>query len=162
MSNQFNKKPFRGLNALVVEDVAAMRELLSELLRDLGFEDVVRCEDGAVALRTLEDTVHPIDIIVCDLEMPMINGIEFIQMLRKSPNRTINSIPIVIVTGHSERKNLLQAVRAGVHGFLVKPVSLAALEKRIHRALKGAPIDPEVFERETQRKTDPPVKIIEG
>lgn len=162
MTTQFNKKPFRGLNALVVEDVAAMRELLSELLHDLGFDDIVRCEDGAVALETLEDAVHPVDVIICDLEMPMINGIEFIQMLRKSPNPRTKEIPIVVVTGHSERKNLLQAVQAGVHGFLVKPVSLAALEKRIQRALKGVPIDPEVFERETRRKAEPPVKVIDG
>ena len=157
-----SKRPFEGLNALVVEDVAAMRELLSELLRELGFKDIVRCEDGAVALRTLEDSVQVIDIIVCDLEMPMINGIEFIQMLRHNSIRSIQNIPIVVVTGHSDRKNLLQAVHAGIHGFLVKPVSLAGLEKRIKHALKGEKIDPKVFDREIKRASAPPVEIIEG
>ncbi|MBD3661400.1 MAG: hypothetical protein HUJ11_04330, partial [Arenibacter algicola] len=49
-----------------------------------------------------------------------------------------------------------------VHGFLVKPVSLAALQKRIEHALKNGPIDPKVFEQESRRKIEPPVQIIEG
>ena len=161
MAPDFNKKPFEGLNAMVVDDVGAMRELLTELLREIGFETIINAEDGGEALKTLEDMVLPIDVIICDLEMPLISGLEFIRMLRKNRNLDIKDLPIVVVTGHSEKKNLYTAVDLGVHGFLVKPVSLAALEKSIERALKKGPIDPEAFEK-AQPRFIKPVHIIEG
>lgn len=161
MPTEFNKKPFEGLNAMVVDDVGAMRELLTELLREIGFEQIEACEDGGEALKTLEDAIQPIDVIVCDLEMPLISGLEFIQMLRKNRNIYIKDIPVIVVTGHSEKGNLRKAVHAGIHGFLVKPVSLAALEKRIERALKKGPLDPVTFDKAPSRHAAP-VKIIEG
>lgn len=149
------------LCALVVEDVPSMRQLLVHLLREIGFKDVITCEDGADALNRVEHSPYAIDVVICDLEMPIISGLEFIQMLRRNSRKDIRDIPIVVVTGHSEEKNLHQAVRLGVHGFLVKPVSRKALEARVRHALKNAPIDPDVFLNKPRAHSGK-VKIIEG
>lgn len=152
---------FENRCALVVEDVPSMRQLLVHLLREIGFKDVMTCEDGADALNRIEHAPYAIDIVVCDLEMPIISGLEFIQMLRGNSRKDIKDTPVVVVTGHSEEKNLHQAVRLGVHGFLVKPVSRKALEARVRYALKSPPIDPEVFINKPRAHSGK-VRIIEG
>lgn len=156
-----NENPFRNLNVLVVDDVPSMRQLLVQLLREIGFNDVVTSEDGGEALNRLERSTLPIDLVIADLEMPILSGIEFIQMLRRHERRDIRSIPIVVVTGHSEEKNLYQAVKAGIHGFLVKPVSRKALENRARQAIHGAPIDIKIFEQKRIHSAGK-VNIIEG
>lgn len=151
---------FTRLNVLVIEDVSSMRQLLAQLLKQIGFSTVTACEDGADALKRLESAAIPIDVIVCDLEMPIISGVEFIQMLRKHHRKDLAAIPLVVVTGHSEEKNLHKAVQSGIHGFLVKPVSRKSLESRIAYALKNPPITPEVFSR--KRMHGAKIEIIEG
>lgn len=152
---------FAGLCALVIEDMPSMRQLIVLLLKEIGIKDVLTSEDGADGLNKVEHAPHPVDVIICDLEMPIISGIEFIQMLRRSSNTSVKDTPVIVVTGHSEEKNLHHAVKAGVHGFLVKPVSRKALEIRIRQALKNPPIDPKVFSNKpAQRSTQ--VEVIEG
>ncbi|HEY9163024.1 MAG TPA: response regulator [Magnetovibrio sp.] len=152
---------FEKYCALVVEDVPSMRQLLVHLLREIGFKDIMTCEDGAEALNRVEHSPHAIDLIICDLEMPIISGLEFIQMLRGNARKEIKDTPVVVVTGHSEEKNLHQAVRLGVHGFLVKPVSRKSLETRVRHALKNPPINPEVFINRPNVHSGK-VKIIDG
>lgn len=152
---------FEGRCAMVVEDVPSMRQLLVHLLKEIGIKDVITCEDGADALNRIEHNPYPVDVIICDLEMPIISGLEFIQMLRGNSRREIKDTPIVVVTGHSEEKNLHQAVKLGVHGFLVKPVSRKSLENRVRNAFKSDPIDPDVFINRPKTHSGQ-VKIIEG
>lgn len=137
-----------------------MRQLIVHLLHEIGFRNIIPCEDGAEALKIIESTTTGIDVIVCDLEMPIIGGIEFIQMLRNNKNNLHAQTPIIVVTGHSEQGNIRQAVALGIHAFLVKPLSRKALEERVHHALTHGPIDPAVFAKKNRHT--PPVKIIEG
>lgn len=152
---------FENLHAMVIDDIPSMRELLAQLLMEMGFADVVTSEDGADALSKIESAPIPISVVICDLEMPLIGGIEFIQMLRGHRRADIKDTPIVVVTGHSEKSNLHQAVQAGVHGFLVKPVSRKALEAATHHALTGNTIDPAVFAKKPAHLPGE-VRIIEG
>lgn len=156
-----NKNEFEGRCALVVEDVPSMRQLLVHLLKEIGFRDVLTSEDGADALNKVEHAPHPVDIIICDLEMPIISGLEFIQMLRRNESASIKGTPVIVVTGYSEERNLHQAVRMGVHGFLVKPVSRKALEIRVRYALTNGPVDPDVFKQKPKTPAGE-VQIIEG
>jgi len=156
-----NIAEFEGRCAMVVEDVPSMRQLLVRLLKEIGIKDVLTCEDGADALNRDEHNPYPVDVIICDLEMPIISGLEFIQMLRRNSRKDIKDTPIVVVTGHSEEKNLHQAIKLGVHGFLVKPVSKKSLENRVRGALKNGPIDPQVFNQRPKAAAGK-VKVIEG
>jgi len=138
------------MTVMIVDDEPMMRQLLARLLGDIGFGNVIAVEDGAEGLKRLE-TTHDLDLVVCDLEMPIINGFEFVSMLRTSRSVINPRVPVIIVTGHSEEKNVHEVVRLGIHGFLVKPVSRLALEKRVVQALKAGTIDPKNL---TVRKHD--------
>jgi DNA-binding response OmpR family regulator len=75
-------------------------------------------------------TVAP-DIVLLDWEMPGIDGAEFVRRVRSSESFSRPNVPIVMLTGHGERSRVLEAVRLGVHGFLLKPVSSGTLQARI-------------------------------
>jgi len=135
-----NKSNFETMTALVVDDEPMMRVLLKGLLQEIGFGKIMEAEDGAAALALLDDS-HHIDIVICDLEMPIIGGLEFVGMLRKSDTLYDSRVPVIIVTGHSEQSNIQEAVRLGIHGFLVKPFSRTNLQNQIVRALDRPAID---------------------
>ncbi|HEY9079683.1 response regulator [Magnetovibrio sp.] len=151
-------------SVLVIEDVPSMRQLLALLLHEIGFDKVLTCEDGAEALKLVESTTSVIDVIVCDLEMPIIGGLEFIQMLRHNKHSQHAGVPVVVLTGHSEQANLHKAVKLGINSFLVKPVSRKILEEHIRRAMTHGQIEPDVLSKKSQikRKGFEAVKIIEG
>ena len=134
------KLDFQHMTVLVVDDESMMRLLLKGLLQQIGFVKIIEAEDGADALGRLE-SANTIDIIICDLEMPIIDGLEFVSMLRSSKRALNPKVPVVIVTGHSEQGKVHEAVRLGISGFLVKPVSHTSLETQINRALKLPAID---------------------
>ncbi|NQU56154.1 MAG: response regulator [Rhodospirillales bacterium] len=134
------KNEFESMTALVIDDEHMMRVLLKGLLHEIGFSNIMETEDGADGLAQIE-TIPTIDIIICDLEMPIIGGLEFVGMLRASKVAFNPKVPVLIVSGHSEQKNIHEAVRMGINGFLVKPVSRKALENRISYALKHTIID---------------------
>jgi len=148
------KETYEHRRIVVIDDVLSMRLLLEQLLRDIGFRHIALCEDGGDALNELETAVDPVDLVICDLEMPLVDGFEFLHLLRGHRRADIKDTPVIVVTGHSEQKNLSQAVKAGIHGFLVKPVSHKALEKRVRVALKGAPIDPKSFGKNHEPQPD--------
>jgi len=134
------KNEFEKLTVLIIDDEHMMRVLLKGLLHEIGFANIIEAEDGADGLVQIESNVS-IDIIICDLEMPIIGGLEFVGMLRASKSAINPKVPVLIVSGHSEQKNIHEAVRMGINGFLVKPVSRRALESRIAHALGNTIID---------------------
>ncbi len=138
------KNIFQDLTVLIVDDESMMRVLLKGLLHQIGFEKILEAEDGGDALRRLEES-QQIDIVICDLEMPLIGGLELVGMLRGSKAVFNPNVPVIIVTGHSEQGNVHEAVRLGIHGFLVKPVSHTKLEAQIVRALRRPTIKPASF-----------------
>ena len=101
--------------------------------------------DGVNGLKLLDESEDGFDLIICDLEMPNMDGFEFVRKLRgKAPSNNADT-PVLIVTGHSEEESVHSAIEAGIHGYLVKPVSKQALEKRIIAALSSSAIDPEML-----------------
>src|SRR5712691_7685192 len=85
--------------------------------------------DGASGLEAIV-TLLP-DVVILDWEMPGIDGAEFTRRVRSPANFSYPEVPIIILTGHGERSRVAEAVRLGVHEFLLKPVSSAALRDRI-------------------------------
>jgi DNA-binding response OmpR family regulator len=71
------------------------------------------------------------DVVLVDWEMPGIDGAEFVRQVRSPATFPHPAVPIIMLTGHGERSRVLEAVRLGVHEFLLKPVSSGALQARI-------------------------------
>ncbi len=114
---------------LIVDDHRNMRKLIAAALGGLGFEKLFEAEDGRVALKMLPD-VQP-DLIVTDFKMPVMNGVEFVSQLRRDEANPYSEIPVIMLTGHTDEKNVRASLRAGVNEFLAKPFTARALLDRI-------------------------------
>src|SRR3974377_1254330 len=121
------------MKALVVEDNAHMRTLLRSLLMALGVGRVFESVYGASGFFELSE--HKPDIVLTDLSMKPVDGIEFTRRIRlgaDSPNRYI---PIVIVRGHTERQRVETARDAGVTEFIAKPITTQSLLHKLHEII---------------------------
>lgn len=119
---------FNKLRFLVVDDNAYMRRIVRTLIHSFGGREVYEAEDGANALEII--THYAPDIIILDWVMPIFDGLELTRMIRQ-PDSPNPYVPIIMLTGHSEKYRVTVARDAGVTEFLAKPTSAKALYERI-------------------------------
>src|SRR5271165_4685887 len=122
---------------LVVDDEYHTRKTIRALLLAMGCTRVHEASDGGNGLEAIR-AVQP-DVVLLDWEMPGIDGAEFVRRLRSDGPCAHSNAPIIMLTGHRERSRVLEAVRHGVHEFLLKPVSRGALKARILSVLAHPP-----------------------
>ncbi len=130
------------LRVLVVDDEPFLRQLVERILYELGITQVTAATDGSDVLSKFSTALVNFDLVICDLEMPNMDGYEFVRRLRAKTELPDSNVPVLIVTGHSEEDSVQRAVDTGIHGYLVKPISKQALEKRIIAAVTSPRIDP--------------------
>ena len=117
------------IHILVVDDNPHMRKILSEILTSIGIRHIHEAEDGASAL----DVLHrqSIDIIFTDLSMEPLDGIDFVRLLRNSPDSRAPMTPVIMVTGHSTQKRVAEARDVGVNEILTKPITARGVLQRL-------------------------------
>jgi two-component system, chemotaxis family, chemotaxis protein CheY len=120
----------RQLRILVVDDFPEMRTGLLQALAKLGFESVRATEGGLDAIRLFE-AGQTFDLIISDLNMPQMSGLELLNYVRNF-NR-LDSIPFLMITAEATKANVLAAAQAGVTDFIVKPFSMDQLMLKIER-----------------------------
>jgi two-component system chemotaxis response regulator CheY len=120
---------FDHLKALIVEDNVHMRALLRSLLTALGIKHVYEAGNGADGFGILRDKLP--DFILTDLSMKPVDGIAFTREVRMSHGSPNPYVPIVMITGHTERQKVEAARDAGVTEFLAKPITAQGLFLRI-------------------------------
>jgi CheY-like chemotaxis protein len=120
---------FNKLRFLVIDDNAHMRRILRTLLHGFGARDVYEAEDGATGLEAF--THYMPDIVLVDWAMPIFDGLELAQMIRQPGANANPYAPIIMLTGHSEKKRVMAARDAGITEIMVKPISAKALYQRI-------------------------------
>lgn len=118
-----------ALQVLTVEDNAHMRAIIGAVLQGLGLKDVREARDGEAAMALLRE--HPVDIALVDFLMKPMDGVQFTRMIRTSPDSPNVYLPIIMMTGHSERSRVCEARDAGVTEFVTKPLTARALALRI-------------------------------
>src|SRR5206468_10733474 len=106
-----------------------MRRILRPLLHGFGDRDVTEAEDGASAFEAFTEG-NP-DIMFIDWAMPIFDGLELIQMIRQPGANANPFVPIIMLTGHTERTRVTAARDAGITEFLAKPISAQRLYQRI-------------------------------
>lgn len=106
-----------------------MRTLLCAQIRGLGISRVVECADGVVGYREL--CSQKFDCVITDHSMEPIDGIELTRMIRNEKESPYPKIPIVMVTGHTERVRVVAARDAGVTEFIAKPINVQKLLSRL-------------------------------
>jgi two-component system chemotaxis response regulator CheY len=119
---------FSKLRFLIVDDNVHMRRIVRTLLHAFGTRLVHEAEDGATGLEAFAQFTP--DIVLLDWSMPMLDGLKFAQMIRQ-PGGENCFVPIIMLTGHSERAQVTAARDAGITEFMVKPISPDALYRRI-------------------------------
>jgi CheY-like chemotaxis protein len=120
---------YERLRALIVEDNPHMRTLLKTLLHALGVKQVYEAAEGEVGFKLLRE-LKP-DFILTDLSMKPMDGLEFTRNVRSSQDSPNPYIPIIMVTGHTERPRIMAARDAGVTEILAKPITAQNLMLRI-------------------------------
>ena len=136
---------FSSLNVLVVDDEVFMRQLIVRVLTEIGVKQIYDAENGNEGVTTLKNFGRTIDLVLCDLEMPEMDGFEFVRQVRGKADVPNPDIPVLIVSGHTDEDHIRKAVELGIHGFVAKPVSRKLLEDRITAALTSSTIDPSLL-----------------
>jgi two-component system chemotaxis response regulator CheY len=103
--------------ALVVDDSRAMRAILTRLMTGLGF-DVVQAGDGQEALNVIDSGARP-DVALVDWNMPVMDGLTFIKRVRARDD--LREMTLMMVTTESEQGNIVRALAAGAHEYVLKP-----------------------------------------
>ena len=120
---------------LVLEDERIMCTFILGNLRRLGILDLYAFADGLTALQEI-GTLKP-DLILTDVHMQPMGGIEFVQQLRVLADHDLANIPVIFLSADSSASTVGETLPLGVAGYIVKPPSMAALAAKIEQALKG-------------------------
>ncbi len=124
------------LHFLIVNDSVPMRHVVMHLLKELGYRKISEAVDGAMALRACKNAKlvgAPVDFIITDCDMPVMNGLDLIRAIRASADSA--ELPILMVTPQASRDNILAAAEAGTDGYIVRPFNANALERKLESIL---------------------------
>lgn len=121
----------KSMRILVVDDFQTMRRIIINLLRQLGFTNVVEAADGKQALEKVKD--DKIELVVSDWNMPNMSGMEFLKELRADDE--YKSLPFIMVTAEGKKENVIAAVQAGVNNYIVKPFNAATLKEKLVKVI---------------------------
>ena len=123
----------KNIKVLIVDDFATMRKVVRNLLKQVGYEDIVEAEDGVMALKALKS--QKVDVIVSDWNMPNMTGLELLKAVRADAE--LANTPFLMVTAEALQDNVVAAVKAGVNNYIVKPFTAEVLNEKIKKIMEG-------------------------
>lgn len=145
-----------GLRILLVDDNQHMRVLITEILRAVGVQHIIDAGDGAEGLQLMR--AHNIDIVITDLAMEPLDGIDFVRLLRNSADSPNQMVPVIMITGHSTLRRIQEARDAGVNEFLAKPITARGVIDRLRLIIdhgRQFVRSEDYFGPDRRRRTDP-------
>ena len=117
----------KNMRILVVDDAQTMRRIIVNLLRQLGFTNMIEADDGSTGWERMQ--AEHVDFVISDWNMPKMTGIDFLKLVRTSEK--YKATPFIMVTAEGKRENVLAAVEAGVSNYIVKPFNAATLKEKL-------------------------------
>ena len=118
-----------ALNVLVVDDDHHMRKVVRIMLNAIGVRAVFEACDGTNALEMVRKN-RP-NLVIVDWQMPNMDGAQFVRLVRSPGSFPVPDVPIIMLSGHGDRWRVVEAARIGAHEYLLKPISIQALQDRI-------------------------------
>ncbi|MBZ5666887.1 MAG: response regulator [Acidobacteriia bacterium] len=117
------------IRALIVDDSSVMRKIIERSLRQAGIdlEKVSEAGNGAEALVALQSNV--VDLILCDINMPVMDGLEFVRQVATVDNA--KGVPIVMITTEGSESHVVQALSAGARGYIRKPFTPEQVKEHV-------------------------------
>ncbi|GAU09050.1 chemotaxis response regulator CheY [Desulfoplanes formicivorans] len=118
-----------NMRILVVDDFSTMRRIIKNILRQLGYNNIVEADDGSTGWDILNK--DKIDFIISDWNMPIMSGIELLKKVRASEE--FADLPFLMVTAEAQQENIIEAVQAKVSNYIVKPFTAETLGQKIDK-----------------------------
>ncbi len=118
------------LKILVVDDFPTMRRIVKTLMKQNGYTNFTEAEDGEQALRMLH-AEKDYEMVVSDWNMPNMTGLELLKAVRA--DEKLKHLPFLMVTAEAEKENIIEAVKAGVSNYIVKPFTGQALKDKLDK-----------------------------
>ncbi len=121
--------PNQNMKILVVDDFATMRRIIKNILKQLGYANADEADDGVSALVKLRGSKF--DFVITDWNMPNMSGLELVKEIRK--DEALKGLPILMVTAEALKENIIEAVKAGVSNYVVKPFTPEVMKEKIDK-----------------------------
>ena len=145
--NEQNDNIFQGMRFLCAEDNELNAEILTELLKIEGAECTI-CENGEEILKTFEKSAPgDYDMILMDVQMPVMNGYEATKAIRRSSHELAKKIPIIAMTANAFSEDIQHSLAAGMNAHVSKPVEMRVLEKTIRSIKSGGGTEMQLIEQ---------------
>jgi two-component system chemotaxis response regulator CheY len=119
----------QDMKILVVDDFSTMRRIVKGVLSQLGYNNIAEAENGQKALDILK--AGGIKLVVSDWNMPVMDGLTLLTNVRSDPD--LKSTPFLMVTAEAEQDKVVEAVKAGVNNYIVKPFTPESLREKIDK-----------------------------
>jgi two-component system chemotaxis response regulator CheY len=133
ISREANVEEYMAVNTnmrvLVVDDFSTMRRIIKNILRQLGFSNIIEADDGTAAWEILNK--DQVDFIISDWNMPQMTGIELLRKVRASEE--FGDLPFLMVTAEAQQENIIEAVQAKISNYIVKPFTAETLGQKINK-----------------------------
>ena len=121
-----------SIKVLIVDDFATMRRILKNILKQLGFKNILEADDGTTALEVLGK--QDVDLIISDWNMPKMTGLDLLKRVRADEKYAKH--PFLMVTAEAQKQNVIEAVQAGVSNYVVKPFTAEAISEKLKKIIK--------------------------
>ena len=122
---------YKDMTVLVVDDFSTMRRIIRNILRELDFKDILEADDGSSAVEILK--TQKVDLIVSDWNMPKMTGLDLLKFVRS--NEPTKDLPFLMVTAEAQKENIVEAVKAKVSNYIIKPFTAVTLSEKLAKIL---------------------------
>ena len=119
----------KSMKVLVVDDFATMRRIVKGVLKQLGFCNIIEAEDGSEALKEMQK--EAVGLVVSDWNMPNMTGLELLKAVRGDEN--LKGTPFIMVTAEGQKENVVEAVKAGVNNYIIKPFTPETFGEKLEK-----------------------------
>lgn len=130
-----NNSRLQDTHILLVDDDEFAHKVLSKILETLEVGGIQTVDNGQAALDWLALDGSQADLIICDIEMPELNGFEFVRRIRYGKVPRFKNVPILMLTGKDSEENIRSGRIHKISGFIVKPPTLEGIRDHIHQIL---------------------------
>lgn len=117
------------MRILVVDDSSTMRRIIKNTLVKLGYDEIFEAEDGADALKKM----NQVQLLITDWNMPNMDGLSLVKAVRS--NSDTKTVPIIMVTTEAAKTEIIEAIKAGVNNYVVKPFTQDVLKQKIEQVI---------------------------
>jgi two-component system, chemotaxis family, chemotaxis protein CheY len=122
-----------AIRYLVVDDFSTMRRIVKNLLQELGYQNIQEADDGKTAWPMLQS--GSFDFVITDWNMPLMPGLDLLKAIRA--DEKLKTLPVLMVTAEAKREQIVEAVQAGVSGYVVKPFTAEILKQKLDKILQA-------------------------